>query len=417
MTPPTSTARERTLLLTLAGIQFTHIVDFMVMMPLGPQFTRLFGISDTQFGVLVSAYTLAAGVAGLGATGFIDRFERKTLLLWAYLAFGIATLACGLADTYGVLMAARIAAGLFGGLIGTLVQTIVGDAIPFERRGRAMGVVMASFSLATVAGVPASLWLAQAFGWHGTFIAIALASFAIAGVGLRTLPRVDAHLQHARPGSRWQALGAVLREPNHWRAFGLSAMVMSAGFVTIPYLTIYMTANAGVTTADVPMIYLAGGVATLFTARAIGALADRWGKVQAFRLAAAGSIVPLLVVTSLPPVPLWAVLIVTTLFFVLVSGRMVPAMALITAATAPQLRGTFMSLNGCVQSAAMGVAALVGGTLISRDAAGHVVGYAHNGWVSTAVTLVMLWWVGRLRVNLPASSTAAPPVVARPATD
>jgi predicted MFS family arabinose efflux permease len=202
MNPSTSTARERTLLLTLAGIQFTHIVDFMVMMPLGPQFTRLFGISDTQFGVLVSAYTLAAGVAGLGATGFIDRFERKTLLLWAYLAFGIATLACGLADTYAVLMAARIAAGLFGGLIGTLVQTIVGDAIPFERRGRAMGVVMASFSLATVAGVPASLWLAQAFGWHGTFIAIALVSFAIAGVGLRTLPRVDAvRIHRIRPAT------------------------------------------------------------------------------------------------------------------------------------------------------------------------------------------------------------------------
>lgn len=395
-------ARERTLLLTLAGIQFTHIVDFMVMMPLGPQFTRLFGISDAQFGLLVSAYTLAAGAAGLGATGFIDRFERKTLLLWAYLAFGVATLACGLADSYAMLMAARIAAGLFGGLIGTLVQTIVGDAIPFERRGRAMGVVMASFSLATVAGVPASLWLAQAFGWHGTFIAIALASFAIAAVGLRTLPRLDAHLQ-AGAGSRWSALGAVLREPNHWRAFGLSALVMSAGFTTIPFLTIYMTSNVGIALDDVPLVYLAGGVATLFTARWIGVLADRWGKVRTFRFVAAGSIVPLLLATSLGAVPLWVLLIVTTLFFVLVSGRMVPAMALVTQATVPALRGTFMSLNSCVQSAAMGVASLVGGLLISRDAAGRVVGYMHNGWLAVAMTLLMLWWVGRLRTHAPAA--------------
>lgn len=399
-------ARERTLLLTLAGIQFTHIVDFMVMMPLGPQFTRLFGISDAQFGLLVSSYTLAAGAAGLGATTFIDRFERKTLLLWAYLAFGLATLACGLAGSYPMLMAARIAAGLFGGLLGTLVQTIVGDAIPFERRGRAMGIVMASFSFATVAGVPASLWLAQAFGWHGTFIAIALTSFAIGAIGLRTLPRLDAHLLGAAAGSRWSALAAVLREPNHWRAFGLSALVMSAGFTTIPYLTIYMTSNVGISMDEVPLIYLAGGVATLFTARLIGGLADRWGKVRTFRLVSAGSIVPLLLATSLGPVPLWVLLIVTTLFFVFVSGRMVPAMALVTQATLPALRGTFMSLNSCVQSAAMGLAALLGGLLISRDAGGHVVGYMHNGWLAAAMTVMMVWWVGRLRTEPPATLAA-----------
>jgi predicted MFS family arabinose efflux permease len=399
---------ERALLLTLAGIQFTYIVDFMVMMPLGPQFTRLFAISDAQFGLLVSAYTLAAGASGLVASSFVDRFERKTLLLWLYFAFALATLGCGLAPTYASLMAARIAAGLFGGVLGALAQTMVGDAIPFERRGRAMGVIMGSFSLATVAGVPASLWIAEHFGWHASFIVIAAASFVIGAVGMRTLPRLDGHLHTARSAGPWQAIGQVLREPNHWRAFGFTALLMSAGFTIIPFFTIFMTTNMGLRSDQVPLVYLAGGVATFFSARLFGRLSDLWGKVFTFRLIAALAMLTLLGVTYLGPTPLWAVLVVTTLFFVLHSGRMVPGMALITAASVPSMRGAFMSLNGSVQSAAIGIASLVGGLLIGRDAAGLVTGFPRCGWVSVTLSLLALWWVGRLQVTGAAPAPAQP---------
>jgi predicted MFS family arabinose efflux permease len=399
---------ETALLLTLAGIQFTCVVDFMVMMPLGPQFTRLFGISDGQFGLLVSAYTLAAGAAGLVASTFIDRFERKTLLLWLYAGFALATLACGLAPSYALLLTARVLAGLFGGVLGTLVQTIVGDAVALERRGRAMGVVMGAFSLATVAGVPASLWLAERFGWHSAFVSIAAASVAIGAVGLRTLPRIDGHVHAARGASALRPLANVLREPNHWRAFALSALIMAAGFTLIPYLTIYLTANVELPAAQVPLVYLAGGIATFFSARLIGALADRWGKVRTFRLIASAALVPIVAITHLGPLPLGALLAVTTAFFVFVSGRFVPALALITAAAAPALRGTFMSLNGAVQSAAMGIASLAGGLLISRDANGLVQGYERCGWIAAALTLLALWWVGRVQVaRSPADATAA----------
>jgi predicted MFS family arabinose efflux permease len=169
MTPHLTPRRERWMLLTLAGIQFTHILDFMIMMPLGPQLTALFGIGDAQFGLLVSAYTLSAGLSGLMAATYIDRFSRKNLLLTLYVLFGVATLACGLAPDYGGLLLARIAAGLFGGVLSALTQTIVADVIPFERRGRAMSVVMTSFSVSTVAGVPAGLLLAAFFDWHVPF--------------------------------------------------------------------------------------------------------------------------------------------------------------------------------------------------------------------------------------------------------
>jgi predicted MFS family arabinose efflux permease len=296
-------------------------------------------------------------------------------------------------------MGARIAAGLFGGVLGALVQAIVGDAIAFERRGKAMGVVMGSFSLATVAGVPASLWLAELLGWHASFIAIAIISMAIGALGMRVLPRLDGHLHAARGRSHWQPIAAVLREPDHWRAFGFSAMVMATGFTIIPYLTIYMTSNMGLAQAQVPLIYLVGGVATFFTARAIGVLADRWGKVPTFRYAAVLALVPILGITHLGTMPLWLLLALTTAFFVFVSGRMVPGLALITAATVPALRGTFMSLNATVQATAMGIASIVGGVLITRDADGFVRGYEYCGWIATALTLAALWWVGRLRVQ------------------
>lgn len=404
--PTLSPRNERWLLFSLTGVQFTHIVDFMIMMPLGPQFTRLFGISDAQFGVLVSAYTLAAGASGLLASSYIDRFERKRLLLWLYAGFALATLACGLAPTYGLLMAARVLAGLFGGVMGALVQTMVGDAIPFERRGRAMGMVMSSFAMATVAGVPASLWLAEWLGWHAPFIAIGLLSGAIWLAASYSLPVLAGHLRAQRTMSPWQGVLHVLRDANHWRAFTLSALMMTASFVVIPYLTIYSTTNVGIRTDQIPVIYLVGGLATLVSARVWGVLADRWGKVRTLRLVAICSMAPILATTHLVPVPFWMVLVVTTAFFVFVSGRMVPGMAIITSAAQPHWRGTFMSLNSAVQSGAMGVAALVGGLLIHRSPAGLVQGYDWAGWVAVATTLVLLPLAGRVKMF-----TARPDVV------
>ena len=391
--------RERLLLWSLAAVNFTHIVDFMVMMPLGPQLTRLFHISDAQFGVLVSAYSLAAGVSGLMASLVIDRFERKTTLLFLYAGFTVATLACGLAPTYWALMAARIAAGVFGGVLGALVQTIVGDAIPFERRGQAMGTVMAAFSMSTVAGVPASLWLASHGGWHMPFIAIAVVSVVVWVLASKAVPVLRGHLAAPTGRSHWHELRLVLADGNHWRAFALSSLIVAGSFSIIPYITIYTTTNVGLTADQVPFIYLAGGLATLFTARLWGRLADRWGKVPTFRLVSALAALPMLALTYLPVVPLPVVLVVTTAFFVFVSGRMVPGMALMTAAPPPSMRGAFMSVNGALQSATMGVAAWVGGALISRAPDGSVVGYERCGWLAVVTTVLMVWWVGQLRLR------------------
>lgn len=351
------------------------------MMPLGPHFTRLFAITDAQFGLLVSAYTLAGGASGLLASLYIDRFDRKRLMLGLYSMFALSTLACGLAWSYEALMLARIAAGIFGGVLSALSQTIVGDVIPFERRGRAMGIVMTSFSVSTVVGVPLGLYTAAHLGWHAPFIGIALLSVVFMLFAVASLPALNAHLALPAQVSAWQRIRETVADRNHQRAFVFSSLIMFAGFTVIPYITIYMQSNVGMHPEQIPLIYLCGGAATLVTARWFGRLTDSFGKFKTFRLLAIAVTIPMLATTLLRPAPLGVVITVTTLFFICMSGRMIPGMAMLTSAAQPRLRGTFMTLNAAVQSAAMGLAALLGGHLISRDAAGLV----QNYWIAAVV--------------------------------
>lgn len=377
-------------MLTLAGIQFTHILDFMIMMPLGPQFRLIFSISDAQFGLLVSAYTLSAGASGLMASTYLDRFDRKHLLLTLYALFAVATLACGLASSYEFLMGARVAAGVFGGVLSALSQTIVADVVPFERRGRAMAVVMSSFSLSTVAGVPLGLLVANAVGWQATFWGIAGVSGILAASAVFTMPSMGAHVARGRGHSMWSGVAAVLADVNHRWAFLFSLTMMSAGFLVIPYITLYMQSNGGVRAADVPYIYLCGGLATLVSARFFGRLTDKKGKQETFALLATALCGPLVALTLLPAWPLPVLIGVSTLLFVVMSGRMIPGMALMSSAADPALRGTFMALNAAAQSAAMGLAAMVGGHLISRDAGGHIEGYWMAGLAGAALSLLSI---------------------------
>lgn len=407
MTPPLTPGRERWLLLTLAGMQFTNIVDFMIMMPLGPQLTQVFGISAAQFGLLVSSYNLAAGLSGFLAAFYIDRFDRRRLLLGLYALFALATLACGLAGSYHGLMAARVAAGVFGGVLGTVVQTIVGDVVPFERRGRAMAVVMTAFSVATVAGVPAGLFLAAHWNWHLPFVALAAVCAALWWGAWTTLPVMRGHLRAgAEAGTPWARLRDVLAQPAHWHAFGFSVLLVFAGFVIIPYITLYMTSyhtagDGGMPLTQVPLVYLSGGVATLVTARWVGRWTDQWGKVVMFRRMALVTVVPLVLVTQVAPWGVFFILPVSTLFFVCMSGRMIPGMAILTSACEPRLRGTFMALNGAVQALAMGLAAWVGGLIIVQDAQGRVLHYGFNSVLAVAASLLAVWVVGLLKLGGP----------------
>jgi predicted MFS family arabinose efflux permease len=383
-----SSRKELYLLLSLAGIQFTHIVDFMIMMPLGPQLTTLFNISLAEFGLLVSAYTVAAGMSGLFATTFVDRFDRKRLLLALYVLFALTTVACGLAPTYGWLMVARIASGFFGGVLSTMSQTIIGDVIPFARRGRATGIVMTSFSVATVAGVPAGLLFANLWGWHYAFFGIGVMCIGIGTLAYYSVPKLDAHVAHAKDKHVLHAMAQVMGEHNQRMALLLSGTMMFAAFTIIPYITLYLQTNQVMTSSEIPWLYFCGGVITLFSGRWVGGLTDRLGKRQTFQRAVLFSIIPMIIVTLLEPVPLPFVLAVTTTLFFAMNARMIPGMALLTSAANPKFRGTFLSLNGAVQSFSMGLASWVGGLLLQREASGHVTHYWLCAVMATLASLL-----------------------------
>ena len=396
MQPPLTRKRENYLLLTLAGIQFSHILDFMIMMPLGPVLMSSFGMGTHEFNLLVASYSFSAALSGLLAATFVDRFERKRILLTIFILFGLATLACGLAPSYATLLAARGLAGVFGGIMGAMVQTIVGDVIPFERRARASGVVSTAFSLSTVAGVPLSLWLANHLGWRAPFFLIAGMTILFVIIGLRILPELRQHISTEKHAHTFVAMFTVLRDANHLRALLLSALIIFSGFTVIPYITLYAVNNVEISLHDIPLIYLAGGAATLVTARLIGRWADHSGKVRVYRLVAAAALLPLFVVTQSGVVPLWLWLIFTTTFFVLVSGRMIPAMAIVTSSAQPKLRGTFMSLNATMQSLAMGCATTLSGFIITLNSAGQIVGYETVGYIAMAANVLAIIFIARI---------------------
>jgi len=415
--PPSSAAapriaRELPLLLALAAVQFTHIVDFMIMMPLGPQFMRLFEIGPEQFGLMVSAYTFAAAASGFVAAFWIDRFDRRRTLLVLYAGFIVATALCGMAPGYTLLLAARIVAGLFGGVLGGLTFAIVADAVPYERRATATAVVSAAFSLSAIAGVPLSLWIAAHYSWRTPFLALAVFSIGVALAAMRVIPPMATHIGHGHRRSPVQQLKAIFAVRNHLRAFALMAVLISSVFLVIPFLAAYNVANVGVAEADLAIIYLAGGAASLVSTQVIGRLADRYGKARVFTIVAVASIVPILLSTHLPPLSLVWVVAVSVLLFVFMPGRFGPATALVTGSVEPKLRGSFMSFNASIQQLASAIASLAAGLIIGRAPDGTLTHLGAIGWLSVLCTIACLWLVRRIHVvdvGVEARARSGPP--------
>ena len=390
--------RERSILLVLLGVQFTHLMDFMVLMPLGPQFMRIWHISTTQFAVLVSAYTLSAAVTSLLWSLYVDRFDRKRALLFIYCGFAVSTVVCAAAPDFAWLLAARAVSGAFGGIAAAAVYSIVGDVVPDARRGTAMGIVMTAFPISAVAGVPLGLTLANAFDWRAPFIFLAIVSSIVLIAALSLLPKMDAHVAQARLRHPFQQALAVLSDHNHLRALTLTAVMIFGGFSVIPFIAPYMVGNVGLSETDLPWLYFFGGIATFFTSRLWGRMSDRHGKQQMFTIISCISIIPLLACTNLPPVPLWVAILVMVTFMVFVSGRFVPAMAIVTGAAQPDLRGAFLSFNSAIQQLGSSAASLASGFLIARGASGALTGYWKSGLVAVCCAFAAIWLARKVRI-------------------
>ncbi|MEM9260093.1 MAG: MFS transporter, partial [Bacteroidota bacterium] len=366
---------EKRLLFILAAVQFSHIIDFMIIMPLGKTIMEVFSISPGQFSWVVSAYAGAALTGNLISTAVIDRFDRRTALLFLFCGFTIGTLACAFAPSYLWLLAARASTGIFGGTLGALVLAIVGDVIPLERRASAMGWVMTAFSAASVVGVPAGIWIASEYGWQSPFIVTAAIAALFVVMAYYFVPPLRGHLTEAQPDpaelaevqvqkadekakpSPWQKVFApfarIFADSNQRAALLFTMALMLGHFTIIPFIAPYMQINIGFTDKEVGLVYLIGGLLTVVLLPFFGKLADRYGRMRVFVTASVFALASIYSITNLETDSLVIGLLATSSFFVVASGRNVPATTMITSVVRPENRGGFMSIRQSVNEMAL----------------------------------------------------------------
>lgn len=391
---------EKMLLLLLSAVQFTHIMDFMVMMPLGQQLMRIFTIEPSQFSLLVASYTFSAGIAGVAGALLIDRYDRKKAMLFCYAGFILGTLSCALSPNYESLLVARVVSGAFGGVSGAMVLTIVGDVIPPQRRAGAMGIIMASFAVASVVGVPAGLWLAAHFNWHAPFYVIVAVGIVIWLLCLYKLPVMRSHMNEGqRAGAQiLSGLKEILTSRNSLIALSFMTLMVFGHFIIIPFVAPSLVSNAGLEEKELSWFYLAGGIASLITSPFIGRLADRYGKFRLFAITIIFAMPTVYILTNQGEQPLWAIMILSALFFAFGAGRFIPGQAIMTSAVPAHLRGSFMSLNTSVRDLAAGVASIIGGHIVVKEVAtGRLLHFSVLGWIAIAASVLSIFVAMRVK--------------------
>ncbi len=384
--------KERWYVIILAAIQVAHILDFVIMMPLGPNFMRVFNISPVEFSTLVSAYTFSAGIVGFFGALYADHFDRKKYLLFNFAGFIIGTFMCAIAPNFAALLIARIIAGAFGGILNANVLSLVSDLIPFQRRGAAMGVVMSAFSISSILGVPTGLYIANIFDWHATFYFICIIGVIFWILSLIMLPSVKVRSEVKSFKNNLQNFKTILIQKDYLQSFSLTSVLGFGVFMIIPFISPYMVKNVGFTEDQLPLIYLIGGMCTIVSARVIGKLCDKVGSFRVFRVVAAISIFPIYFLTNLPAgTELWPALAVTTIFTMFGSGRFIPAMTIVSAVVKPEDRGTFMSLENAARQLSAGASSQIAGLIIGSTAAGALTNYNIVGYVGILTSLVGIY--------------------------
>jgi predicted MFS family arabinose efflux permease len=383
--------RYQSLLIALLALaQFTVILDFIIMSPLGAILMPALDITAAQFGVAVSAYAFSAGISGVLAAGFADRFDRKRLLLFFYVGFTLGTLLCALAPNYHILLLGRIVTGLFGGVIGSVVLAIVTDLFPLQLRGRVMGFVQTAFAASQVLGIPVGLFLANRWNWHIAFGAIVGLSIATMVTVLFVMRPVNAHLRLKQDKNAIRHLIATVGQPRYTPAFAVTTLLATGGFMLMPFGSAYTVHNLGIDILHLPTIYLVSGLFSIFTGPLVGRASDAFGKFPTFMFGSAVSVIMVLIYTHLGQVTLTTAITVNVLMFVGTFSRMIPSQALISAIPEASQRGSFSAVSASLQQFSGGLGSVFAATIIAQNPDGSLRHFDWLGYVVVATSIVSL---------------------------
>jgi predicted MFS family arabinose efflux permease len=408
------TPYQKFIVAVLAFLQFTIVLDFMILSPLGALLMRDLHVPAASFGLLVSVYAFSAGISGILAAGFADRYDRKRLLLFFYAGFVLGTLLCGVAPNYHFLLVARMVTGVFGGVMGSVSFAIIADLFPLEVRGRVMGTVQTAFAASQVMGIPLGLFLSNHWGWHAPFLLIVAVSGLVGMVIAAKMKPIDAHLHAVKPvdHSPLHHLLQTVSRKEYVRAYAATTLLVTGGFMLMPFGSAYTVNNIGIGFDRLPLIYMVTGVCSFVAGPLVGRLSDAWGKYALFCAGSVLAMIMVVIYTHLGITPLPLVILVNVLLFVGVTSRMISASALMSAVPDPQSRGAFMAVNTSVQQIAGGIASAAGGLIVVQTATGQLRHYDTLGYVvvvAMVIAMTMLYSIHRAV----AAKTAAQPEPAR----
>lgn len=390
------TPYQKFVIAVLAFIQFTVVLDFMILSPLSAFLLPELKITTAQFGLVVSVYAFSAGASGILAAGFADRFDRKKFLLFFYAGFVLGTLFCGLATDYSALLAARMVTGLFGGVINGVAFAIIADLFPFEIRGRVMGVVMTAFAVSQVLGLPFGIFLANHWGWHMPFLVLVALSTVVGVIIAMKLKPIDGHLKQPSGRNPIQHLFKTLANRDYTWGFASTTLLATGGFMLMPFGAAFTVFNMGIPQQQLSWIYLATGLASIVAAPLAGRLSDAIGKFRLFVFGSLFGMVMVIWYCHLGVTPLWGVIGVNVLLFLAINARMVSAQALGSAVPSGPDRGAYMAITGSLQQLSGGLASMAAGLIVVQSAEGHIARYDVLGFVVAGAMLATIFLMGKV---------------------
>lgn len=391
------TGYQKFVIALLALTQFTVILDFMVMSPLGDLLMKSLDMNPSNFGIAVAAYAFSAGISGLLTAGFADKYDRKKLFLFFYVGFILGTIMCGLANSYHVLVAARIITGIFGGVIGSISMAIVADLFSIQQRGRVMGFMTMGFGASQVLGIPIGLYLANIWGWHAPFFWVAGMAVAVAGLIAWKLNPLTAHLALQSDKTAVKHLLHTIAKKEYRIGFSATALLSIGGFMMMPFGSAFAVNNLKITQEQLPILFMVAGISTLIIMPIIGKISDTYDKFRIFALASLWMVMVVLFYTNLGPSPFWLVMVFNVLMMAGIMGRMVPSVALTSAIPDMSDRGAFMSINASLQQIAGGFAAAIGGMIVvQKDKFSPLEHYNTLGYIVAIISLIAIFMIYRV---------------------